>query len=204
MVKEFNEFRVSNDAFDNPEELRRRLDEEGYIFFRKLQDPDKLLSLRRDMLEVLREDCGIVSAKNGCAPEGACGCCLVQIDGRPALSCLRKPEQTEGHDIVTLEGLSEETRLSIMLLLLQEGRQFAKAAAVRNDGQAVIAERVSVPDTDQSPGGQASTPWARLRCRFDFGLAFQGTAAHGHRRCRRKAGSTRAYRYAENSKRPLW
>ena len=55
MVKEFNEFRVSNDAFDDPEELRRRLDEEGYIFFRKLQDPDKLLSLRRDMLEVLRE-----------------------------------------------------------------------------------------------------------------------------------------------------
>ncbi len=26
------------------------------------------------LLEVLREECGIVSAKNGCAPEGACGC----------------------------------------------------------------------------------------------------------------------------------
>ena len=62
------------------------------------------------LLEVLREECGIVSAKNGCAPEGACGCCLVKIDGRPALSCLRKPEQMEGHDIVTLEGVPEETR----------------------------------------------------------------------------------------------
>ncbi len=36
------------------------------------------------LLEVLREECGIVSAKNGCAPEGACGCCLVMIDGTPA------------------------------------------------------------------------------------------------------------------------
>jgi selenium-dependent xanthine dehydrogenase len=62
------------------------------------------------LLEVLREECGIVSAKNGCAPEGACGCCLVQIDGKPALSCLRKPEQTDGHDVVTLEGIPEETR----------------------------------------------------------------------------------------------
>ena len=57
------------------------------------------------LLEVLREECGVVSAKNGCAPEGACGCCLVMIDGRPALSCLRKPEQMEGAQIVTLEGL---------------------------------------------------------------------------------------------------
>lgn len=62
------------------------------------------------LLEVLREECGIVSVKNGCAPEGACGCCLVLIDGKPALSCLRKPEQTDGHDVVTLEGLPEHTR----------------------------------------------------------------------------------------------
>ena len=62
------------------------------------------------LLEVLREECGIVSAKNGCAPEGACGCCLVLIDGTPALSCLRKPEQTEGREIVTLEGLPEDVR----------------------------------------------------------------------------------------------
>src|SRR5467141_1600040 len=60
-------------------------------------------------LEVLREECGIVSAKDGCAPEGTCGCCLILIDGWPALSCLRKPEQMQGHDVVTLEGVPEET-----------------------------------------------------------------------------------------------
>ena len=73
------------------------------------------------LLEVLREECGIVSAKNGCAPEGACGCCLVMIDGRPALSCLRKPEQMAGHDIVTLEGLPEETRQAIGQAFVLEG-----------------------------------------------------------------------------------
>ena len=73
------------------------------------------------LLEVLREECGIVSAKNGCAPEGACGCCLVVIDGRPALSCLRKPEQMAGHDITTLEGLPEETRRIISEAFVLEG-----------------------------------------------------------------------------------
>src|SRR5258707_119685 len=61
-------------------------------------------------LEVLREQCGVVSAKDGCAPEGTCGCCLVLIDGYPALSCLRKPEQMDGRDVVTVEGLADDTR----------------------------------------------------------------------------------------------
>jgi xanthine dehydrogenase molybdenum-binding subunit len=73
------------------------------------------------LLEVLREECGVISAKNGCAPEGACGCCLVMIDGTPALSCLRKPEQTEGRDIVTLEGLPEDVRKRMSDAFVLEG-----------------------------------------------------------------------------------
>jgi selenium-dependent xanthine dehydrogenase len=61
-------------------------------------------------LEVLREECGIASAKNGCAPEGACGCCAVLIDGQPVLACLRKPEHMQGREVVTLEGLPERMR----------------------------------------------------------------------------------------------
>ena len=73
------------------------------------------------LLEVLREECGIVSAKDGCAPEGACGCCLVMIDGYPALSCLRKAEQIDGHDVVTLEGLPEATRQALGAAFVLEG-----------------------------------------------------------------------------------
>jgi CO/xanthine dehydrogenase Mo-binding subunit/aerobic-type carbon monoxide dehydrogenase small subunit (CoxS/CutS family) len=72
-------------------------------------------------LEVLREELGIVSAKDGCAPEGTCGCCLVMIDGHPALSCLRKPEQMDGRDVITVEGLPEETRRAIGEAFVLEG-----------------------------------------------------------------------------------
>jgi xanthine dehydrogenase molybdenum-binding subunit len=73
------------------------------------------------LLEVLREECGVTSCKNGCAPEGACGCCLVMIDGKPALSCLRKPEQMTGHDIRTVDGLPERTRRIISEAFVLEG-----------------------------------------------------------------------------------
>jgi selenium-dependent xanthine dehydrogenase len=73
------------------------------------------------VLELLREECGIVSAKNGCAPEGTCGCCLVLIDGRPVLSCLRKPEQLEGHEVTTLEGIPEEMRRVVGEAFVLEG-----------------------------------------------------------------------------------
>jgi xanthine dehydrogenase molybdenum-binding subunit len=72
-------------------------------------------------LEVLREECGIVSAKNGCAPEGACGCCLVLVDGTPALACLRKPEQMAGKHVTTLEGVPEDTRRIIGEAFVVEG-----------------------------------------------------------------------------------
>jgi xanthine dehydrogenase molybdenum-binding subunit len=72
-------------------------------------------------LEVLREECGVVSPKDGCAPEGTCGCCVVLIDGMPAMSCLRKPEQMSGRDVVTVEGLPEEKRRVISEAFLLEG-----------------------------------------------------------------------------------
>ena len=53
MTKELIEFRVSNDASDDAEELRRRIADDGYLFFRKLQDPDQLRQLRLEMLEVI-------------------------------------------------------------------------------------------------------------------------------------------------------
>src|SRR5438046_4980525 len=73
------------------------------------------------VLEVLREECGVVSAKDGCAPEGTCGCCLVLIDGHPALACLRKPEQMAGHDVVTVEGLADDTRRMLGEAFVLEG-----------------------------------------------------------------------------------
>jgi hypothetical protein len=55
MIQVTGELRVSNDAFDDPSEIRRRMDQEGYLFFKGLQDKDKLMSLRKDMLTVMME-----------------------------------------------------------------------------------------------------------------------------------------------------
>src|SRR5947207_2358818 len=64
----------------------------------------------RSLLEVLRDDFGCISLKNGCEPQASCGCCTLLIDGQPRLACVTKPAQIAGKEIVTLEGLPEETR----------------------------------------------------------------------------------------------
>ena len=48
------ELLVSNDAIDDAPELQRRLDQDGYLFFRKLLDPDELSKMRREMLTVMQ------------------------------------------------------------------------------------------------------------------------------------------------------
>ena len=55
MDSELKELRVSNDAMLDGDELRRRLADEGYLFFKKLQDPDKMFALRREMLTVMQQ-----------------------------------------------------------------------------------------------------------------------------------------------------
>src|SRR5213595_3453587 len=60
------------------------------------------------LLETLRVRFGIRSAKDGCQPQGQCGCCLVLIDGKPKVSCATATEAVAGREITTLEGIDEE------------------------------------------------------------------------------------------------
>ena len=62
------------------------------------------------LLQLLRNDLGLRSMKDGCAPEGSCGACTVIVDGRPVVSCAQPAERFEGKDIETLEGLPETSR----------------------------------------------------------------------------------------------
>ncbi|MDD5564328.1 MAG: selenium-dependent xanthine dehydrogenase [Thermoanaerobaculaceae bacterium] len=73
------------------------------------------------VLEVLREECGVTSPKDGCAPQGVCGCCTVLVDGRPALACLKKPPEIAGRSVVTLEGIPEAERAVLARAFVQEG-----------------------------------------------------------------------------------
>ena len=62
------------------------------------------------LLELLREQLGVRSVKDGCAPEGSCGACTVMVDGRAVVSCAQKATRFEGKHVTTHEGLSEDDR----------------------------------------------------------------------------------------------
>ena len=55
---DLQEFRISDAILGDAAEMQRRLDEEGYLFFRHLQDPDELAALRLEILEVCRREGG--------------------------------------------------------------------------------------------------------------------------------------------------
>ncbi|MCY3861200.1 MAG: 2Fe-2S iron-sulfur cluster-binding protein [bacterium] len=62
------------------------------------------------LMEVLRDRLGISSVKDGCSPQGQCGCCTVWVDGKPRVSCVTPARRVAGRAITTLAGLPEETR----------------------------------------------------------------------------------------------
>ncbi|MCB9079146.1 MAG: selenium-dependent xanthine dehydrogenase [Anaerolineaceae bacterium] len=59
------------------------------------------------LLTYLRDHEGIVSPKDGCAPQAACGCCVVQLDDKAVLSCITPMKKIAGSTITTTEGLGE-------------------------------------------------------------------------------------------------
>ena len=62
------------------------------------------------LLDALRERCGVTSLKDGCQPQGQCGCCLALIDGRPLVTCAVEAQRAHGREVLTLEGLSPRER----------------------------------------------------------------------------------------------
>lgn len=63
----------------------------------------------KKLLNYLREDCNITSVKNGCS-EGACGTCMVLVDGKTIKACILTTEKVNGKEITTIEGFTERER----------------------------------------------------------------------------------------------
>jgi len=57
---------------------------------------------------------GIVSVRDGCGGEGACGLCAVILDRRAVNSCMVLAAQAEGSEILTVEHFSRDRELSIV------------------------------------------------------------------------------------------
>jgi aerobic-type carbon monoxide dehydrogenase small subunit (CoxS/CutS family) len=73
--------------------------------------PHKLnLEPRVTLLDALRLHLDLTGAKRVC-DRGVCGACTIIMDGKPVYACNLLAIQAEGHDIVTVEGLSHGDEL---------------------------------------------------------------------------------------------
>lgn len=62
------------------------------------------------LLTLLRDHAFLTSPKDGCAPQGQCGACLVLVDGHPKTACAVPARAAAGKRIVTLEGVDAAER----------------------------------------------------------------------------------------------
>jgi xanthine dehydrogenase YagT iron-sulfur-binding subunit len=65
---------------------------------------------RVTLLDAMRNRLDLTGAKKVC-DRGVCGACTVILDGRPVYACNLLAIEAEGHNIVTIEGLSTEDKL---------------------------------------------------------------------------------------------
>jgi aerobic-type carbon monoxide dehydrogenase small subunit (CoxS/CutS family) len=113
--------------------------------------------LGESLLDVLRRRLGVRSAKDGCAPQGQCGCCTVWVDGSPRVACVTPARRVAGRRVTTLEGLDEPTR-----------RRWAEAFFATGASQCGFC----------TPGIVMRLAWVEGRGPFDEEAVTRALAAH--------------------------
>ena len=63
----------------------------------------------KKLIRFLRDDLRLTGVKDGCS-EGVCGTCTVIMDGKAARACVLTTSKADGHEIITVEGISERER----------------------------------------------------------------------------------------------
>ncbi|HVX16649.1 MAG TPA: 2Fe-2S iron-sulfur cluster-binding protein [Acidimicrobiales bacterium] len=62
------------------------------------------------LLDALRDRLGVRSPKDGCSPQGQCGCCTVLVDGQPRVSCVTPVKRVASRSVQTVDGLDPTVR----------------------------------------------------------------------------------------------
>jgi carbon-monoxide dehydrogenase small subunit len=65
------------------------------------------------LLQALRERLALTGTKNGCEA-GECGACTVLVNGEPVNSCMMLAVEADGSEVLTVEGLASDGRLSAL------------------------------------------------------------------------------------------
>ena len=146
------------------------------------------------LLSVLRERLGIVSAKDGCAPQGQCGCCTVLVDGDARVACVTPVARVAGRAVTTVEGLDpagarrargrvrRSRRIAVRLLHARDRRARRGPAGEGPWPGGSTSIGRSPPTCAAAPAGRPSTRRSAMRA----------PPAPAARRTRRRRGAGRA------------
>lgn len=74
----------------------------------------------RTLLDALRSELGLTGTKSSCT-EGECGACTVMLDGHAVNSCLVLAAEVDGHEVVTIEGISVDGGTDLQQAFLEHG-----------------------------------------------------------------------------------
>lgn len=88
------------------------------------------------LLSVLRDKLGMTATKRGCE-NGSCGACTVVVDGKAVPSCLLPVETIDEAEVLTLEGLTPDGKLSHLQQAMLDG--FATQCGFCNAGMLMTA-----------------------------------------------------------------
>jgi len=102
------------------------------------------------LLTVLRDWLGLTGSKYGCG-EGACGACMVLINGNPSPSCITPVNSVIGKEVTTIEGLETDGKLHAVqeAFLAIDGFQCAYCAS------GMIMSAVALLTNNPSPSEDA-------------------------------------------------
>ncbi|MDO8108364.1 (2Fe-2S)-binding protein [Isoptericola sp. b441] len=74
----------------------------------------------RTLLDALRSELGLTGTKSSCT-EGECGACTVMLDGHAVNSCLVLAAEVDGHEVLTVEGVSVDGGTDLQQAFLEHG-----------------------------------------------------------------------------------
>jgi len=103
--------------------LNKRKKKKEYMIRFKLNNRLIKLKVADDLtlLDYLRLNEGITSVKNGCSGQSACGACLVEINGKPKLSCITPVKSLHDAEVITMEGIPENIREILAKAFIDKG-----------------------------------------------------------------------------------
>ncbi len=104
------------------------------------------------LLDALRGPLGVHSVKDGCSPQGQCGCCTVLVDGTPRVACVTPLRRVAGRSVVTLDGLEPDARSRWVDAFVEHG---ASQCGFCTPG---IVVRLDAVRAKAGPGSRAAGP----------------------------------------------